>query len=122
MYRATAYDDASILVARTEILATLEGAFKKNNGENMLEKEPVSFASLYGGAVIEALDYELGNAIRNIKDPNTKAEKIRTINLVVKIRPNKERNLASFQFQASFKPVPAEALETSEILTPNEGE
>lgn len=34
----------------------------------MLEKEPVSFASLYGGAVVEALDYELGNAIRNIKE------------------------------------------------------
>lgn len=86
----------------------------------MLEKEPVSFASLYGGAVIEALDYELSNAIRNIKDPNTEAEKVRTINLVVKIKPNKERNLASFQFQASFKPVPAEALETSILMDKDE--
>lgn len=37
----------------------------------MKEKDPVSLASLYGGAVLEAVDHELQNVLANIQDVNT---------------------------------------------------
>lgn len=82
----------------------------------MKEKEKVSLASLYGGAVIEAVDHEIQNVLTNIQDVNTSPGATRSVSLQIKIKPNKERNIASLTFQASSKLAPAEALESSIII------
>jgi hypothetical protein len=73
-------------------------------------------ATLYGGAALEALDHELQNVLQNICDPNTEPAKMRSATLVVKFKPNKERNIATIFFQASSNLAPAEALETSAFI------
>lgn len=82
--------------------------------DNDLER--ITLSSLHGGAVIEAVDYEIANVLSNILDPNTAATKERVVTLKLKIKPGKERNIASVSFQASSTLVPAEALETSIII------
>lgn len=82
----------------------------------MRETQPVTLATLYGGAAIEAVDHELQNAMNNIVDVNTKAEAARMVTLKLTIKPNKERNIASITFYADSKLAPAEALETSVLI------
>lgn len=82
----------------------------------MAEKEPITLGTLYSGAVIEAVDHEIANALANIMDVNTSPGQARTVTLKLKIKPNKERNIASVSFQASSSLAPAEALETSIII------
>jgi len=82
----------------------------------MQEKDPITLATLYSGAVIEAVDHEIANALANIMDPNTSPSSARTVTLKLKIKPNKERNIASVTFQASSALAAAEALETSILI------
>ena len=49
-------------------------------------------------------------------DVNTNATQTRTVTLKLKVKPGKERNIASVTFQASSTLAPAEALETSIII------
>ncbi|MDY0274766.1 MAG: hypothetical protein RBR42_04910 [Desulfomicrobium sp.] len=86
----------------------------------MKEKEPITLSALYGGAVVEAVDHEISNALSNIMDVNTSPTQARTVTLKLKIKPNKERNIASVAFQASSTLAPAEALETSIIIDRDE--
>ena len=80
------------------------------------EKEPITLGTLYSGAVIEAVDHEIANALANIMDVNTSPSQARTVTLKLKIKPNKERNIAGVTFQAKSSLAPAEALETSIII------
>lgn len=82
----------------------------------MKEKEQITLATLYGGAVVEAVDHEIANALANIMDVNTSPAQARTVTLKLKIKPNKERNIAGVTFQASSTLAPAEALETSILI------
>ena len=82
----------------------------------MKEKQPITLATLLGGAIIEAVDHEIGNVLSNIQDPNTSSGAARTVTLSLKIKPNKERNIAQVTFQAASKLAPAEALETSILI------
>ena len=85
----------------------------------MTEKLPITLATLLGGAIIEAVDHEIGNVLSNIQDPNTSSGAARTVTLSLKIKPNKERNIAQVTFQAASKLAPAEALETSILIDKN---
>lgn len=80
------------------------------------EKEPITLASIYNGAVIEAVDHEIQNVLANISDVNTSSGAARTVTLKLKFKPNKDRNLANLTFQASSQLAPAEALETSILI------
>lgn len=81
-----------------------------------MAEEKLTLATLYGGAAIEAVDVELQNVVDNIIDVNSEAEKIREVNLKIKIKPNKERNLGSVVFQASSKLAACEPLETAILI------
>lgn len=85
-----------------------------------MEKQPITLPSIYGGAIVEAVDHELANALANISDVNTSPGQTREVTLKIKIKPNKERNIASLTFQASSKLAPAEALETSILIDRDE--
>jgi hypothetical protein len=82
----------------------------------MAEKDPITLATLYGGAVVEAVDHELQNALANIVDPNTSLTKARTVTLTITLKPNKERNLTTLSFVAKSALAPAEALESSVLI------
>ena len=82
----------------------------------MTEKDQISLKSIYGGAIVEAVDHELQNVLANISDVNTSPGQTREVTLKIKIKPNKERNIAQLTFQASSKLAPAEALETSILI------
>ena len=71
--------------------------------------EIITLASLKGGAVVEMFDENLQKVIENIADPNTDPEKVRTITLKFKIKPDKSRSVASIDISsdcklANFKP------------------
>ena len=82
----------------------------------MEELQKLSVATLYDGAVVEAVDYCLQEVLDNYLDPNTEAEKAREVILKIKIKPNKERNFGSITFQAASKLAPAQPLETAILI------
>lgn len=65
--------------------------------------EVITLASLKGGAVVEMFDENLQKVIENIADPNTDPEKVRTITLKFKIKPDKSRSVASIDMSADCK-------------------
>jgi len=83
--------------------------------------EDLSIATIAGGAVIEALDYEFQRVFDNIVDPNTKAESARTLTLQVKIKPDKSRSKATITFLAKAGLQPAEAVESDVYITDKRG-
>lgn len=89
-----------------------------------MSKEPLdtlSAGNIAGGAVIEALDYELQRALDNIIDPNTKAKAARTVTLQIKLMPNDERNKATVSFIAKAALQPAQAVETDVYIFDQKG-
>lgn len=83
--------------------------------------EGLSSGTLAGGAVIEALDYELQRALDNIIDPNTKAEAVRTVTLQIKIKPNDARSKAAVSFIAKSTLQPAQAVDTDVYIFDQKG-
>lgn len=65
-------------------------------------------ATLMGGAAIEKLDHELAKVFANIVDPNTKAQAVRQVTLVIKIKPNDKRDRIEVAAQAVSKLSPDE--------------
>ncbi len=68
-----------------------------------MKLEPVSLETLGQGALVEMFDRELRKVLEDIDDPNTKAEKIRTITIEVKIKPTESREAAAVQFNVHSK-------------------
>lgn len=60
-----------------------------------MEITKVSLENLGKGAARELFDRELCSVIENILDPNTPAEKPRTVTLKMTIKPDKERSAGS---------------------------
>lgn len=84
-----------------------------------MEKDPITLSQMMGGAIIEAVDHEIANALANIQDVNTSPTAARAVTLKLKIKPNKERNIAEMTFQTSASLAPVEALETSILIDRN---
>lgn len=76
------------------------------------EMELVSLESMARGAPIELFNDELRKVIENILDPNTEAEKNRTITLTVKLAPDASRKFAGVEIQALSKLAPQRAVGT----------
>lgn len=69
--------------------------------------------SLAGGGLVERISDEIQKAVANCLDPNTEAKKPRTVSMLMRITPNKERDMADVSCIVSSKLQPAEALETT---------
>ena len=63
-----------------------------------------SLKTIGQGAAVELFDAELQKILDNIADPNTAAETVREVSLVVKIRPNDDRTLGGVEITAKSKP------------------
>lgn len=77
---------------------------------------PLKIETLCGGGLLEALQHEMQNVLANCADPNTEAKKMREVRMVIKIKPNEQRNMADVFVQTSSKLVPAAPLESSIII------
>lgn len=66
----------------------------------MGEQEMVSLATLARGAAIERFDDELKKVLDNILDPNTTPDKVRSVSLTVRIKPDKDRSLCMVDVEA----------------------
>ncbi len=63
----------------------------------------VTLKTLNGGAVMELFEEEFSKVMKNIADDNTPAEKIRSINIKISIKPQADRSMASTKVEVSSK-------------------
>jgi hypothetical protein len=81
----------------------------------------LSIADLYEGAAIEAADQELQKVLDNIMDPNTDPKTQRKVNLEIRFKPNKERNLSEVYISATSKLAPDLPIETAVLVDHQRG-
>ena len=86
----------------------------KNQNENS------SILELANGAILERADYELKRIIDNIRDPNTKPDKKRTLTLTIDFTPNFERDNIRLNITAKSKIEPTNPFATQMYLTEND--
>lgn len=70
-----------------------------------------NIAEIAMGAVVERMSLAMHNAIENIRDPNTDAKKTRTIDLKLKLTPDKDRKTIGYQILIKENLCPLEDLE-----------
>jgi len=89
-----------------------------------MELERLSLANLGGGAVVEKFGKALEKVLENVLDPNTKAEKERSITLTVTFRPSESRHRAGVTVDVRAKLASARPYETQAYfgLDPKTGE
>lgn len=78
----------------------------------LTDGDTVSLENLKAGAATMLFELELDKVLENIMDPNTDAEKVREVHLVVRIKPDKDRSTGSVAIIPSSKLAPAVALST----------
>lgn len=73
----------------------------------MMESTEISLSTICGGAVPEVFERELREVLRNIHDPNTVAEKVRTLTIKFSFKPTEDRSQAVIEFSCkpSLQPV-----------------
>ena len=58
--------------------------------------EPVTLTNIEDGAAIELFGIELNKVLENIMDPNTPATAVRTVKLIVKMKPDDSRSFVQY--------------------------
>jgi len=66
--------------------------YGRSRKKNMEQQNQVSLTRLAKGAIEERIDLEVSKIIDNIQDPNTRADKKRTLTITIDFIPNAERN------------------------------
>lgn len=72
-----------------------------------MEQTEISLTTICHGAVPEVFEREFRELLRNIHDPNTVAEKVRTLTIKFAVKPSEDRSQAvvDFSCKASLQPV-----------------
>ena len=76
-----------------------------------------SIIDMAHGAFKERADYEMAKILENILDPNTKAEKKRTLTIKMVFVPDSERQTVQVEVTAKSKLEPTSAVKTSLYIT-----
>lgn len=79
----------------------------------------LSAATIAGGGLVERLNEEIQKAVCNCQDINTPAEKMRTVKLSIKIKPDKSRCFAGVTVETSSTLCPPEPISTSITMSTN---
>lgn len=76
------------------------------------------------GAILERVDYEMGRALENVLDPNTKPTAKRKITVGLELVPSADRKTITVLTTAKATLVPTDPVTTSLFITsaPNTGE
>ena len=83
--------------------------------------DSVNILEVARGAIGEKLSYELAAVVKNINDPNTKADAVRKLSITVSLKPDSERKNISMSTQVKSTLVPTNNIETSLWLTEDNG-
>lgn len=75
--------------------------------------DQVTLENLGHGAAAELFQVELGNVIKNIMDPNTKADAVRSITLKMKIKPSEKRTMCAVEISCDSKIAPSRPYEST---------
>ena len=72
-----------------------------------MDPTEITLTTICNGGVPEVFERELRELLRNIADPNTVAEKTRTLTLKFTFKPSEDRSQAAIDFscRASLQPV-----------------
>lgn len=93
----------------------------------MNQDQRVSLETLGGGpgketsAAIELFNVEFQRALENCLDENTKPDTVRTVSLIVKIKPDKQRESCSVEIGATSKLAPVHPYPTQFWLGKDKG-
>jgi hypothetical protein len=79
----------------------------------MQVNEQVTLDNLGHGAAAELFQNELGVVIRNIMDPNTKADAARSITLKMKIKPSEKRTVCAVEISCESRVAPTRPHEST---------
>lgn len=72
----------------------------------MAERPIKSLDDLMDGGVVERFNLELSKVWDNVYDPNTEADKVRSVTLTFKVKPNERRDACDFRVAISSKMAP----------------
>lgn len=75
----------------------------------------INLETFAGGALSELVNRELMKINQNIHDPNTLAEKARTLTVTIKLKPDEDRRLVKAEIAAKSSLVPADAVKTTMV-------
>lgn len=82
----------------------------------MAKKPQMDLSQLGYGAVGERFENDLQKVLKNVDDPNTKADAVRSITLTVSIKPGKNRQSASITVGSSVRLAPPMPIETEMLI------
>jgi hypothetical protein len=86
------------------------------------QNERLDMNELAGGAVKEAIDYGLVEIFKNIKDPNTQAEKSRKLTVVIDFKPDESRQVIKTKISTKTTLIPVNAIATQLLLDKSDNE
>lgn len=87
-----------------------------------MEKEEVmDINKLAGGAIQEAIHFALEEVFKNIKDPNTEAEKTRKLTITMELKPDESRQIIKTKTSTKTSLVPVNSI-TTQLFLDNYGE
>lgn len=73
----------------------------------------LTLESIKHGAALEQFNYELSRIAENALDPNTDATRQRKVTLVVKVKPDKDREVGKLEFSINPDFAPQSSVETT---------
>lgn len=81
----------------------------------------LSITTMNGGGIVEAIDEVLSQIADNIADVNTPPDKVREVNVKIKIKPDKNRVLGTADIIVSAKLQPQEPQVVSIVFDKKDG-
>lgn len=81
-----------------------------------METIDLSLDRLAGGALAEKLNIELRKMAENIKDPNTKADAVRTVTVTIKVKPDEKRQVGQTDIGVKSTLAPSRGIPASFIF------
>ncbi len=82
----------------------------------MAQERSVSLSNIADGAIDEQFHIEFQKVLRNIADPNTSEEKVRTITITLNFKPSQERDFATLDTSVTSKLAPARSIPSTILI------
>ena len=86
-----------------------------------MEPEMISLQTICHGSVPEIFERELCEVLKNVADPNTAPEKVRTITLKFAIKPTEDRSGADIDFSCRSALQPVKLVKSRMFLSRHTG-
>lgn len=85
----------------------------------MEKNETMDINKLAGGAIQEAINFALEEIFKNIKDPNTEAERSRKLQITLDFKPDETRQIIKTKIATKQTLVPVNSITTQLFLDSN---